>query len=183
MSDLQQHNEEGESQIDVAAAKWFESFSKVTSRRGFVARAGQVMLKILGVSLVPLLPVDRAFGQSQNCNGDPAYCGQYGAFCKSCCGDPALATSCPRCLFKAHSWTFCCCFGSCPNVIQRLVTYYDCCGVQPGYTASQTAACEGAWCLRAPPQQYWCMPYPNSTYRCTIVSVSSTSCTNCLNRC
>ena len=182
MSDLQQHNEQHESQIDAAAAKWFEGFSRVTSRRGFLARAGQVMLRMLGVSLIPLLPVDRAFGQSQNCS-EAAYCGQYGAFCKSCCGDGPHATSCPRCLFQATSWTFCCCFGTCPNVTQRLVSYYDCCGVKPGFTVSQTLACQGSWCRRAAPQPYWCGSYPSSTYRCTIVSVSSTPCSNCLNRC
>jgi hypothetical protein len=181
MSDLQQQNEERESESDLTAARWFEGFSRVTSRRGLLAEAGQVLLRILGVSLLPLLPVDRAFGQSQNCS-DGTYCGQYGAFCKSCCGDGPLGGSCPRCLYKSASWSFCCCSGTCPNVTKNMVTYWDCCGIKPGYTAAQTAACQGSWCRRAPRQPYWCGGQPNSTYRCTIVSVGG-SCPTCLNHC
>ena len=172
---------QGESKaFDSAASRVLTAFSQTTSRRGLLAAAGRLLLKVAGVSVIPLLPVDRVFAQSQNCTGDWQYCGQYGAFCKSCCGQSAQIFSCPQCLYTGAAWTRCCCpANSCTNGNGYLVSYKDCCGVRPGWTSTQTAGCAGSWCRRNVPQPYWCGSYPSSTYRCTVISVGG-PCTGCV---
>lgn len=172
MPDRAERRTEQAHPVDAGAAKVLSGFAQGTSRRGLFAMAGRLLLRIIGVSLVPLLPVDRVFAQAQNCN-DPTYCGQWGNFCAACCGQSAQVSSCPACLYPGAAWSACCCFPACPQPVGHCVSYQDCCGLRPGFTPSQAAACKGAFCGKNPvPQQFWCgSAGASSTYQCTIVRV------------
>jgi hypothetical protein len=166
--------------FDDVASRLLTNFSQRMSRRGLLAASGRLLLRIAGVSMIPLLPVDRVFAQSQNCSGDWQYCGQYGNFCKSCCGQSAHVFTCPQCLYTGAAWTRCCCpSNSCTNGQGTLISYKDCCGVKSGYTSAQTAECTGSFCARNVLQPTWCGSYPGSTYRCTVISVGA-PCTGCV---
>ena len=173
-------NEQRKNSLDTGVARALSVFAQRRSRRGLLAASGKLLLRALGVSIVvPLLPIDRAFAQVQNCDGEWQYCGQWGNFCKACCGVGAQATTCPPCLYQGQSWTTCCCVPACPAG-GHYVSYYDCCGAKGRYAASARNACMGHFCGRNPVHQpYWCGPsYPSSSYKCTVVSVSTTACNN-----
>jgi hypothetical protein len=183
MSNLSYDSEDENHPLDLNVAKVLGDFAQTTSRRGMLAVAGRTLLKILGISLLPLLPVDRIFAQNQNCSDDWQYCWQWGAFCAACCGSSKpYILSCPKCLYAGSSWSHCCCAPSCPSGKGYTVSYTDCCGLVPGYTQQAANACEGAWCKRAGVgQPYWCgSEFNSATYRCTFTHVdTSTMCSPC----
>jgi hypothetical protein len=174
MPDIDENESGKDQQLDLVTAKLFSAFSRSTSRRGLLVSGGKLFLKALGIAMVPLLPLDRAFAQgspNQNCKGDWQYCGIHGNFCKACCGGGPYATGCPPCTNNGSWWTACCC---CPGCSGGYIIYYqDCCGLAQNtkgvtYTDAQAAACKGTECRNSLDIGYWCGG--QGKYRCTIVT-------------
>lgn len=55
--------------VDEQTTKFCEALSQRLSRRGLLGSVGRLALKVAGISLLPVLPVDRAFAQF-TCGGD-----------------------------------------------------------------------------------------------------------------
>lgn len=150
--------------LDESVAETLAAWSQQLSRRGVLAKIGEFALKVTGLVMLPVLPVDRAYAGS--C-AEWKFCGMYGRFCASCCGSGASDYSCPSCTTVGASWSRCCYDPStCTN---KMITYKDCCG-GPNSSAS---ACAGGGCYNHPSQQpVWCggAPLP---YRCTVISVGA----------
>jgi len=147
--------------------------ARQTSRRSFLGRLGT---GIVGMSVLPLLPVLRAFGADEVDElGDPKscdywrYCAVSGNLC-ACCG--GSLTSCPPGSEPSPiTWV-----GTCHNHANDrdyLISYNDCCG---------KAACNRCSCHRAErekPLYYpsrhasitWCFGIENRSYHCTMAMV------------
>jgi hypothetical protein len=174
MQDKQQENPKQGNYLDLISSKTLRGLSTTTSRRGFLAAGGRLLLKALGISLVPLLPLDRSFGQfgspTQDC-GQWQYCGQHGRFCAACCGGGPYPTSCPPCLGTSErEWSVCCCCPGCAKGMGYMINYWDCCNVNSGYTTKQAKQCRGATCRRAYSLSAWCTANSGDKYYCTFVS-------------
>jgi hypothetical protein len=169
-----------ETKIDIATGRFLESFSQGISRRGVIARLGQFALSMLGLSLIPTLPLDRTFvadAQTVGCT-DWRVCGLCGNLCTDCCGGSGSLTGCPSCTRRGHyGWTMCCPGPDCQG---RMIEYWDCCGTYGTWTDAQAAACTGTSCDRNCPQDIWCLDpdtlAPLGTYRCTVVVVHTEFC-------
>jgi methylamine dehydrogenase light chain len=123
--------------MDALVEQLTRTVAQRTSRRGFLARMGKLML---GGMVLPLLPIDRVMGSAQaqmtmGASGtgradDPAtcdywrYCGFDGNLC-GCCG--GSHTECPAgTIMSPTSWV-----GTCrdPNDGKEyIIGYRDCCG-------------------------------------------------------
>jgi hypothetical protein len=164
--------------VDARVAELLATWSDGMSRRHLISRLGRWALTIAGVSLVPLLPADRAFAQGGGC-GLWHLCGLYGYRCKACCGksDEQLITSCPTCTAETSSayWTKCCSMGTCPPNAQ-MVRYKDCCGPAPPYSIDFVlSSCRGIQCPNNPtPQPNWCTG--GRAYVCSIIQLVPGSC-------
>ena len=144
-----------------------------TSRRSFLGRLGT---GIVGVSVLPLLPVVRAFGAGAPDElGDPEscdywrYCAISGALC-SCCG--GSERSCPPGTEPSTvHWV-----GTCHNPADDrdyLIRYNDCCG---------KAMCRRCDCHRTEREKpiyfpgrassiTWCFGEKTRSYHCTMALV------------
>jgi len=158
--------------MEESASQFLRSLSQQTSRRGLLAKIGEVALKVAGLSVaVVILPADRAFAQPAGCANDWRKCNWHGRFCSSggCCG--GSNTVCPTCtgVYNAPTpWEGCCLnAGEC-----YCQTYYykDCC--VPPAQQNGALACRGAYCQ----YQYGSCPtfWPNyctggDTYICTVL--------------
>src|SRR5258708_3890764 len=136
VNDMRRESESGKDLFDSQTADFLRHCGQRVSRRGLLAAVGQVALRLAGLSILPMLPVDRAFGAVGSCATDYRLCGMYGSFCKDCCNQTASLTSCPSCTQVGASWPFCCCTASCPSTC-RMITYTDCCGTGSVFTDSQ----------------------------------------------
>lgn len=123
--------------MDALVEQLTRAVAQRTSRRGFLARMGKLML---GGMVLPLLPIDRVMGSAQaqmtmGASGtgrtdDPStcdywrYCGFDGNLC-GCCG--GSHTECPAgTIMSPTSWV-----GTCrdPNDGKEyIIGYRDCCG-------------------------------------------------------
>jgi hypothetical protein len=164
-----------EQSIDERSVPYLVEWAQRVSRRGLLARVGQVAMKIAGISLVPLLPVDRAFAQFACGSGDWQTCGMHGFFCKSCCGGGPSYASCPPCTYTGSFWTGCC---QPPDVCASkvLIRYYDCCGTRGEFSDEAAQACRGDEC---PPgggsgSPAYCQFLGNM--RCTVVVNTGMGC-------
>ena len=137
--------------------KVIDLFTERTTRNGFFARFGTLLLRMVAVSLLPILPTDRrAFTQS-GC-GWPL-CGACGRICGhncSCGVQYQCPSGCPRQSF----WSACCC----QNVdTAYIMNYYDCCETGTNCTACNSCSSCSGGC----PQPVWCGG-GSLIYRCTI---------------
>jgi len=166
--------EPGGGPFDSQTARFLMHWGQRSSRRGLLAAMGKLALRLAGLSMLPLLPVDRSFAAVGNCSTDWRLCGMWGNFCKDCCGGTASLTQCPSCTNVGASWSFCCCYNpdACTTTCNTII-YTDCCGTKSGFTDSQTATCQdSATCHRNPQEQFsWCGA--TGTYRCTVIGVGA----------
>ena len=147
-------------------------FVRKNSRRGFLARIWKLPLRVLGISLLPLLPVDRLTRKVEanvDCS-DWRLQGLDGVSCANCCGG---ITACPSgCAYTITSaWIFCCCN---PNPLgdNRYFKYIDCCGP----LSSCSSCANAAYCANNPGQSVWYPGAPNNYYKCTkILDIGSCS--------
>src|SRR5947199_6540631 len=83
-----------------------------TSRRSWLVGIGRSVLKVMGVSMLPLLPVDRIVTPADAQTSGPCdywfLCGIYGCVCDcSACGGTHV--TCPSCATKSSGyWDECC---------------------------------------------------------------------------
>jgi hypothetical protein len=199
MADSEENGHDSGPLLDLVTAKALSTFSQTTSRRGALALGGRLLLRALGVSMIPLLPLDRVFAQNtggnptdQNC-ADWQYCGIHGFFCTACCGlsTPAI-TACPPCTNTTKHWSTCCCCDSCAAGKGFTVSYIDCCGLnnpkppaKPVWTLAQAEACQNKNSNSGAPGECknattwnWC-GVGGGQYFCTIVSVGTIPCSYC----
>lgn len=159
--------------LDEKVSGYLENISLGVSRRGIITRLSKLMLGMVGVTLVPGLPVDREVPVSaQGSCSDWRFCGMCGYFCTgsaSCCpaGTHGDTYNCPSCTSRSTmSWSGCCtddpaaCVGT-------TVFYYDCCGG----SSADAASCMGSSCCNhdeytLPTAPAWCTPY-----RCTVIAL------------
>jgi len=193
------------SSIEERIAAYLRGWSQTASRRGTLARVGKILLRLSGLTLVPLLPLDRRFevdaadhfddGDDLAAAGDgprrprrinKCYwqtCGMCGTYCSTtCCGGTGGTSKCPSCsgaggtMYQDGAWTACC-YDSCTTSCSNATryAYYDCCAT----TGSLAGKCAGSFECR-----HGCYPhfptYCNNgrPYSCTIV-VAIGSCNAC----
>lgn len=113
-------------------------------RRKFFERCGKYTLRILGLSVIPVLPMSRPLMAQSSCDcTDPIWCGVSGRFCTSCSG--GSCTTCPTGTTRRGSWSKCC------GAPHAFITYYDCCAVTPPSCCDSGPECDNggistAWC-------------------------------------
>ena len=159
--------------LDRGTAAASRKLARGQSRRGVLARLGTLLV---GASVLPLLPVSRAFGaEGLSEIGDPQscdnrrYCALGGTMC-SCCG--GSMTQCPPGAEPSPvTWV-----GTCKNPVDDkdyLISYNDCCG---------KAVCARCGCHRTERDKpvyfpsksndiLWCFGTESHAYHCTVALV------------
>jgi hypothetical protein len=179
MEDLQVHDSDvNQFSVDERIATYLGRQGQKLSRRGLLAGAGRLILRLSGLALLPLLPLDRR----ANAYTDPCgwqQCGMCGSLCKACCGNtkPTSGPSCPSCLTTYGSWSGCCTDPSCGA--KHVVTYTDCGSVNSSTALSCRSSSQcGSGCAALGETLSNASFYgdPSATYGCTVISVSSASC-------
>lgn len=155
------------SEFDLFTARVLDKYAQQHSRRGFLGKVFSGILKLLGISLIPALPLIRIVtveAQGVSCN-DWRLCGIWGYLCNTtCCGATGGFSTCPGCTQVGSYWECCCAYPyGCPGDGTRF-RYKDCCGYN-----DPAADCRGAACTRHPggAQPAWCSS--GLPYQCTIV--------------
>ena len=166
----------GLSWVDDCANKGARNLARYSSRRGFLGKLSTILL---GVSVLPLLPVSRSFGsEGLKEIGDPQncdywrYCALGGTLC-ACCG--GSATACPPGAEPSPiTWV-----GTCRNPVDDkdyLISYNDCCGKD---------ICARCFCHRTERDKpvyfpsksndiLWCFGTESHAYHCTVAVVLGT---------
>jgi hypothetical protein len=158
-----------ESALDTRAAQILSDLAKKSTRRGVLAGMGRFLLRITGVVIIPLLPVDRIVpdASAQSGCGLWSLCGMCGTLC-TCTGCGGSLGACPTGCPSSGMWSCCCAVNS---MDCRTVHYYDCC--EQGTACSACNGCQQ--CSNACyGQSEWCGS-GRYTYRCTIISVGGTA--------
>jgi hypothetical protein len=183
------------SSFDERVASYLESVGQKVSRRGLLAKAGRIILRISGIAVIPLLPLDRRFTASASPSCSWKTCGMCGAFCAACCGSPGgYYPHCPSCLNYGGGWG-CCCYdtslGSCNCVNGHRFLYVDCCAPNTTQGIAQAKACKSSvWCQTPPTGdcggEGGCYAGGNycvngNVYSCTILLPESGTCDACNN--
>lgn len=159
--------------LDGRTAGASRRLAQQTSRRSVLSRLGTTLI---GASVLPLLPVARAFGaEGLQEIGDPKscdywrYCALGGTLC-SCCG--GSETQCPPGAEPSPiTWV-----GTCKNPVDNkdyLISYNDCCG------KSVCARCGCHRTERDKPVYFpskandilWCFGTESHAYHCTVALV------------
>ncbi|MBP20330.1 MAG: methylamine dehydrogenase (amicyanin) light chain [Gammaproteobacteria bacterium] len=159
--------------LDTRTNEGARMLARRSSRRGFLGKLSTVMV---GASVLPLLPVSRAFGnEGLEEMGDPESCDYWrycalGGFLCSCCG--GSVTSCPPGAEASPiTWV-----GTCRNPVDNkdyLISYNDCCG---------KATCQRCFCHRTERDKpvyfpsrsndiLWCFGTESHAYHCTVALV------------
>jgi hypothetical protein len=140
--------------------RWSERFS----RKGFMVRLGQILLRVIGVSFIPFLPIDHIVPSAEACGISCStwwYCGIYGRQCCANCTDGTGNNTCPTCASRGtNSWAACCPNGSSGCATVR---YYDCC--------SSSITCDCSLCMSCfnnTRQLAWCN---SGSYVCSVATV------------
>jgi len=160
-----------ESNVDERVATYLRVQSDSFGRRSMLMKVGKFLLKLSGLTLIPLLPVDRRFQASAQSTGSCSWqqCGQCGAYCNTCCGNSGGYSNCPTCagMVKAGSWMQCCypSPGGCPGT-GTMFSYFDCCSTNK----LSAANCTGMWCKNACYPNFPAYCASGSYYACTIVT-------------
>jgi len=148
---------------DTRITEVLKSFGRTTRRRGFLSQSWKLILRVLGISLVPLLPVDKGLRRVEAANScdDFQNCGMCGVPCWACGGSAGgCPTGCTSTL--GNTWNACCCPDLGPMQEWR---YVDCCGPSSSCTScdSEPEYCTGGCGI--PGMTSWC---PSGTaYKCT----------------
>jgi hypothetical protein len=165
---------ESQNHFDELSSRLLGVLSQRSSRRGVLARLGKVALSMLGVSLLPNLPLDRLFDvEAQSGCSALELCGIYGAICNTgssdCCNGGVGSSGCPSCTSRGYfAWTKCCLSGEC-GTPGYYVEYWDCCGG----TDADAYNCYGTFCRNNTTQPQWCS---GGAYRCTVAVVTYEPC-------
>jgi hypothetical protein len=144
-----------ETQFDRKVSGLLASFGQQSPRRGFIALLSKFILTTLGISFVPLMPLDRSVKAQQYCPecGALELCGINGRLCTACPNGSCY--NCPDGTSLGGYWSKCC------GAFEY--AYYDCC-VSPPRPACCT---EGPRCPNDPSvTSTWCY---GQSYCCTIV--------------
>lgn len=142
--------------FDGVVGRALEAFAQRVSRRGLLARLGKAALGLMGLSLIPHLPVNRIALAQVGCS-DWRLCGIGGYLCNNCCSGGNLET-CPNCLTRGSSWSSCC---TDPSGCLKMITYYDCCG-----SPTNAMDCRGTLCVNQS-EPSWCGG--TGSYGCTVI--------------
>ena len=167
-----EHKEIGRvSRLDSFLVCQLRRLGRSVSRRQLLTRTWRLILSVLGISLIPVLPVDRAIrnaeARSEACN-DWRNCGLCGVSCADCGGSIGGCPSACSQTLASSGWEACCCndTGFC-----RMIQFRDCCTSSPSACQSCLTA---EFCSRACPQDEWC---PSGTeYRCTKAVITGLGC-------
>lgn len=155
------HEIETEELVDTGD-RMLSAFAMRTSRKGFLQASGRIFLRMLGISIIPFLPVDRIVRRAEAADlgcSDWRLEGIYGRICCSRCTGGATSGTCPSCATKGSAWCFCTSphLGHCITIL-----YWDCCTSTPS-----TCNCPGcAFCTNNTPQPVWCS---GKSYVCTFI--------------
>jgi Methylamine dehydrogenase, L chain len=142
--------------------------SQTSDRRGFLARVGKYLLTICGVTIVPLLPVDRLVEEARAADcSDWRLCGIYGHPC-DCCVGGSLTGGCPGTLEEGAEWVVCCTNPT--DNSSHLIAYIDCCNVK-GHPPPVCDLCGS--CYNNSQQPAWCPHLFGKLYiyGCTFITV------------
>jgi len=167
-----------EESIDDRVATFLQRDSQRLSRRGMLRKMGSVLLRLSGLTLIPLLPIDRRFQVSavtHHCRWQT--CGMCGNVCSTtCCGGGGSLYACPSCSGRMHkdgAWGGCCydsCTTNCTGGTSFM--YADCCATN---TTDQSMCKSAEFCGHGCPRTDYC--YNGRFYSCTIiVTVGPMSC-------
>jgi hypothetical protein len=152
---------------DERAADYIADWGQSLSRRGVLAKVGNLLLRTVGIAIVPVLPLNRvveAQGFVAGCS-DWRMCGIVGWFCQNCCGDVGSYWNCPSCTqWSPTAWRACCYNPSaCPD--HRWIYYFDCCTPN----RPDAIACQGSSCHGNPDAPSYCTP-SQGYYSCTVIA-------------
>jgi methylamine dehydrogenase light chain len=173
-------NDFEENKFDKATARVLDSFAQRVTRRSMLGRISKFTLTVMGVSVVPLLPLDRVV-RSVEAQGSGCQiwqlCGIWGRRCHTCACSSGTNQSCPKCTWQGGSWSSCCPVRTSGGTLtgeRRTVQYIDCCGQQGSTSCNGDAStCHAAETCHGndmdPPQsqQNWCGGTGGNVYRCT----------------
>lgn len=157
-----EHDNQTTALLDTFVEKFLRERGRTISRRGILARLGKFSLGILGVSLLPNLPLDRTF--VVEAQGDCCYwplCGINGYLCSP---GGATGNSCPSGTTVGPTyWSKCCTNGELCGEGGTTVDYWDCCAS----TSAAATSVRGAQCAHNPSAGgAWC-PQTAPFYGCT----------------
>ena len=154
--------------LDSFVEKFLRERSQTISRRGVLAKLGKFSLGVLGVSLLPSLPLDRTFDASaQGACCAWHLCGINGFLCNP---GGANGTSCPTGTSRGPTaWSKCCTNEEMCGGGGNTVTYWDCCAT----TSTRANEVKGQSCPNNPGAGgTWC-PVGVNHYGCTYAEVGA----------
>ena len=159
------------SRIDKFVERFLASRGQRISRRGILGALGRGVLRLVGISLVPLLPVDRRFQAEAQGGCPPSACGMCGNICNKCCNKTGSSSMCPDCgstngipnVATGGAWCGCC--------QGEYWQYNDCCG-NPSYRNG----CQGTYCGAGCAAQGYIAYCPTGSYICTTMICLGRTC-------
>ena len=175
--------------LDEHVASYLLSPSQRISRSGILTLVGKTLLRLSGLALIPLLPLDRrsTVYATGSCSWET--CGMCGTMCQTssaCCSNSGGFSSCPNCsgMTKNGGWSLCCyntALGECHCDAGLMFTYYDCCGTGTIVnTCKSSVVCQDHPTGNCSGQGEIAYCPSGKSYSCTIV-VTGGACNACSN--